>query len=185
MKPKPTMPTVFPSNSTKEKFERSDHALASRVAPSPQTNLLATAKSSITLCSETGTRPIPRWLTTRIPRSVAAGMSILSVPKPEVETTTKSLPASRISAVTRSGVRTHNAFAPCKTCLSSSASELSTTTTSAPPFSSRSCPILLYIGRHRTTFGLLISDSLYQPNDHRKEKLPRLATHRHHVSVFQ
>ena len=90
----------------------------------------------------------------RMPRSVAAGMSMLSVPKPEVDTMTRSFPASRISALTRSGVRTHKARAPYNTCLISSALLLSTTTTSAPPSASKAWPAGSYIDLQSTTFPL-------------------------------
>src|SRR5262245_35262707 len=98
-----------------------------------------------------------------MPRSVAAGISMLSVPNPDVDTTTSSFPASSTSAVTRSGVRTHKARAPYKTCLISSTLLLSTTTTSAPPSASISWPAGSYIDLQRTTFPLDTAAMLPQP----------------------
>src|SRR5262245_59827012 len=98
-----------------------------------------------------------------MPRSVAAGISMLSVPNPDVDTTTSSFPASSTSAVTRSGVRTHKARAPYKTCLISSTLLLSTTTTSAPPSASSSWPAGSYIDLQSTTFPLDTAAMLPQP----------------------
>src|SRR5437899_9739803 len=135
--PRPMTPRVLPRISVPMKFARV-HSPRFTDASACGTERASEHRRAI-VCSAAATM-LPRGaLTTRMPRRVAAGTSMLSTPTPARPTTRSFLPASMIGAVTRVSLRTTSASKSGMRRISSFSPSLLTTVTS-PARRSRSRP---------------------------------------------